>query len=238
MFSHLASSCRYRANRGRQNQGCQQSLLTPSLYLQLPCIKSPFGNFGIHLASMCPWRYHYNFSVVALVLSAFLIPPGPRNFQLPLPPPPSPQEEGTRGRKPAVAVSCFTSIRSIHSARACSPLPRAECRQRRLAGISRSSSSVAPIPTASTAREIDDAGARGRTHGHMDEREGGPRTHGGAPQRTLRADGCGGTVGSFLLPAFVSFLFLLACCFLSSFRQRPSAPNSRPPFLPSHVVFA
>ena len=75
MFSHLASSCRYRANRGRQNQGCQQSLHTPSLYLQLPCIKSPFSNFSIHLASMCPWRHHYNFSVVALVLSAFLIPP-------------------------------------------------------------------------------------------------------------------------------------------------------------------
>ena len=132
MFSHLASSCRYRANRGRQNQGCQQSLHTPSLYLQLPCIKSPFGNFGIHLASMCPWRHHYNFSVVALVGPERLPdPPGPRNFQLPLPPPPSPQEEGTRGRKPAVAVSCFTSIRSIHSARACSPLPRAECRQRR-----------------------------------------------------------------------------------------------------------
>ena len=84
MFSHLASSCRYRANRGRQNQGCQQSLHTPSLYLQLPCIKSPFGNFGIHLASMCPWRHHYNFSVVALVLSAFLIP---RPTQFPTSPP-------------------------------------------------------------------------------------------------------------------------------------------------------
>ena len=84
MFSHLASSCRYRANRGRQNQGCQQSLHTPSLYLQVPCIKSPFGNFGIHLASMCPWRHHYNFSVVALVLSAFLIP---RPTQFPTSPP-------------------------------------------------------------------------------------------------------------------------------------------------------
>ena len=127
MFSHLASSCRYRANRGRQNQGCQQSLHTPSLYLQLPCIKSPFSNFSIHLASMCPWRHHYNFSVVALVLSAFLIP-RPTQFPTSPPsasPPPSPQEEGTRWRKPAVAVSCFTSIRSIHSARARSPLPRA-----------------------------------------------------------------------------------------------------------------
>ena len=127
-----------------------------------------------------------------------------------------------------MAVSCFTSIRSIHSARARSPLLRAECRQRRLAGISRSSSSVAPIPTASTAREIDDAGARTRRR-TADAWRGATAY---ATRGWMRRD------GSFLLPAFVSFLFLLACCFLSSFRPRPSAPNSRPPLFPSHMWFS
>ena len=51
----------------------------------------------------------------------------------------------------------------------------------------------------------------------MDEREGGPRTHGGAPrQRTLRADGCGGTALSYFLPSFHSFSSSLVASFLPS----------------------